>query len=71
MPRPRRLKMVGIPQHITQRVNNRQACFLSTHLSDGLMDRAAQRRDCCIHAQKLIGSDPFIGEERPDYRRVR
>ena len=43
MPRPPRLNLVGIPQHITQRGNNRQACFFLTedrltYLK--LMDRA-------------------------------
>jgi hypothetical protein len=30
MPRPARLNLPGIPQHVTQRGNNRQACFFST-----------------------------------------
>jgi len=29
MPRPARLNLPGIPQHITQRGNNRQACFFA------------------------------------------
>ena len=46
MPRPPRLNLVGIPQHITQRGNNRQDCFFLTedrltYLK--LMDRAARR----------------------------
>ena len=63
MPRHRRLDLAGIPQHITQRVYNRQDFFFLTedrltYLK--LMDRAARRKNCCIHAYKLIGSDPFI-----------
>jgi hypothetical protein len=27
MPRPARLNIPGIPQHVTQRGNNHQACF--------------------------------------------
>ena len=30
MPRPPRLNIAGIPQHIVQRGNNRQACFKNT-----------------------------------------
>ena len=63
MPRPRRLNLVGIPQHITQRGNNRQACFFLTedrltYLK--LMDRAARRRDCHIHAYVLMTSHVHI-----------
>jgi putative transposase len=57
MPRPRRLNLPGIPQHVTQRGHNRQASFLddqdrSTYLM--LLDRAARHRGCAIHAYVLM-----------------
>ena len=63
MPRPPRLNLVGFPQHITQRGNNRQACFFLTedrltYLK--LMDRAARRRDCRIHAYVLMTNHVHI-----------
>ena len=53
MPRPRRLSIAGVPQHITQHGNNRQACF--SDFEDRLaylqfLDRAGRRRACEIHA---------------------
>lgn len=63
MPRPRRLNLVGIPQHITQRGNNRQACFFDnedrlTYLE--LLNRAARRRACDIHAYVLMTNHVHI-----------
>lgn len=63
MPRPRRLNLVGIPQHITQRGNNRQACFFDNedrlaYLS--LLHRAARRRSCDIHAFVLMTNHVHI-----------
>jgi putative transposase len=57
MPRPRRLNLVGIPQHVTQRGNNRQACFFDdedrlTYLE--FLDCAARTRCCEIHAYVLM-----------------
>lgn len=57
MPRPARLNLPGIPQHVTQRGNNRQHCFFDdqdrkTYLN--LLGKAAQRRDCEIHAYVLM-----------------
>lgn len=57
MPRPPRLNLPGIPQHVTQRGNNRQACFFDdqdrvTYLS--LVGAAAVRRSCAIHAYVLM-----------------
>lgn len=31
MPRQRRLDLPGVPQHVIQRGNNRQPCFLREH----------------------------------------
>lgn len=63
MPRPRRLNLVGIPQHITQRGNNRQTCFFDdddrlTYLE--LLQRAARRRACDVHAYVLMTNHVHI-----------
>lgn len=63
MPRPCRLNLVSKPQHMTERGNNRQACFFLTEdrLTDlKLMDRAARRRDCRIHAYVLMTNHVHI-----------
>jgi len=57
VPRPRRFNLPGIPQHITQRGNNRQACFIDdldrkTYLD--LLAKSAKRRDCAIHTYVLM-----------------
>lgn len=57
MPRPQRLNIAGIPQHVTQRGNNRNACFFDdidrlTYLS--IACEAAFRRKCLIHAYVLM-----------------
>jgi putative transposase len=57
MPRPPRLNLPGIPQHVTQRGNNRQACFFDdedriAYLS--LLGKAAHVRGCEIHAYVLM-----------------
>ena len=57
MPRRARIKFAGIPQHITQRGNNRAACFFADDdyryylqcLSEG-----AQRYSCDVHAYVLM-----------------
>lgn len=63
MPRPRRLNLVGIPQHITQRCNNRQACFFDNEdrqIYLALLQRAARRRGCDIHAFVLMTNHVHI-----------
>jgi len=57
LPRPRRHNIPGIPQHVTQRGNNRQACFFKgddrqTYLE--LLHEAAIRRVCSVHAYVLM-----------------
>ena len=57
MPRPRRLNIPGIPQHVTQRGNNRQVCFFDdddreTYLE--LINKASIRRACTVHAYVLM-----------------
>jgi len=57
MPRPKRLNLPGIPQHITQRGNNRQACFFSGddyHLYLKLLARSCRKHQCKLHAYVLM-----------------
>ena len=57
MPRPPRLYLPDIPQHITQRGNNRQACFHAEGeycLYLKLLARACRRHDCRLHAYVLM-----------------
>jgi len=49
MPRPTRLHLPGVPQHITQRGNNRQACFYAEddyRLYLELLQTACRNHDC-------------------------
>lgn len=57
MPRPRRIDLPGIPQHIVQRGNDRQPCFFTE--ADYLRYRtllreAALREGCAVHAYVLM-----------------
>lgn len=57
MPRPPRPDLAGIPQHVIQRGNNRQACFFRE--SDygyykALLRRASIECDCTVHAYVLM-----------------
>jgi len=57
MPRPTRLDLTGIPQHITQRGNNRQACFFAKsdyELYLSLLTEACHKHECNIHAYVLM-----------------
>ena len=59
MPRQRRLDLPGVPQHVIQRGNNRQPCFLheqdyGCYLSQ--LGEAALARGCRIHAYVLMTS---------------
>ena len=51
MPRQRRLDLPGVPQHVIQRGNNRQPCFLRD-LSQ--LDEAARAQGCRLHAYVLM-----------------
>ena len=57
MPRPLRLNIPGLPQHITQRGNNRQACFITDndyrHYLE-LLNTACRARECVLHAYVLM-----------------
>lgn len=57
MPRPPRPDLPGVPQHVIQRGNDRQACFFQpndylTYLT--LLYEASQRHGCAIHAYVLM-----------------
>jgi putative transposase len=59
MPRPLRYDVVDVPQHVTQRGNNRQCVFFSRR--DRLrylawLGRAARECACAIHAYVLMGN---------------
>lgn len=57
MPRPVRLNLPDIPQHVTQRGNNRQACFFSANdyrLYLDLLHEACRAHDCSLHAYVLM-----------------
>ena len=53
MPRKPRFNLVGIPQHVIQRGNNREPCFYAEedyrrYLTD--LEESASKFDCHIHA---------------------
>lgn len=57
MPRPPRYELVGIPQHVIQRGNNRQATFFADEdyrAYLGWLGEAAERHGCAIHAYVLM-----------------
>ena len=57
MPRPARLNIPGIPQHVTQRGNNRQACFYADddyRLYLELLQDACRAHACSLHAYVLM-----------------
>jgi putative transposase len=57
MPRPARLNLPDIPQHITQRGNNRQVCFHADNdyrLYLELLHEACRAHDCSLHAYVLM-----------------
>jgi len=57
MPRRQRLQVAGLPVHIIQRGNNRQACFFAdddyVYFLDHLA-RIAKRFRCALHAYVLM-----------------
>ena len=57
MPRRPRIAVAGVPLHIIQRGNNRQACFFSAddhRLYLELLAQYAQDSGCAIHAYVLM-----------------
>ena len=64
MPRPTRLHLPGIPQHITQRGNNRQACFYAAEdyrLYLELLQAACRNHACELHAYVLMTNHVLCG----------
>jgi putative transposase len=71
MPRPARLHLPGIPQHITQRGNNRQACFYGEddyRLYLDLFLAASRTHACALHADVLMTNHVhlLLTPESPD-----
>ena len=63
MPRPNRLNIAGLPQHVTQRGNNRQDCFIDTLDYDqylALLGNACRKHSCEIHAFVLMTNHVHI-----------
>lgn len=57
MPRRARIALAGVPLHVIQRGNNRQACFFSDDDYRFYLDQlsqCAQHVDCAIHAYVLM-----------------
>ena len=57
MARKPRLDLVGMPQHIVQRGNNRDACFYAEEDYRNYMDwlqESAEKFGCLIHAYVLM-----------------
>jgi putative transposase len=57
MPRRKRLQVPGLPTHIIQRGNNRQACFFADDDYQFFLDHLAQlatRFRCALHAYALM-----------------
>jgi len=57
MPRKPRFNLVGIPQHVIQRGNNRDPCFYAEedyrrYLDD--LEAAAKKYHCCVHSYVLM-----------------
>jgi putative transposase len=57
MPRKPRFFVAGIPTHVVQRGNNRQAIFFAENdyrVYLGWITKAAERRKCAVHAYVLM-----------------
>jgi putative transposase len=57
MPRPPRLELPGVPQHVRQRGNNGAACFFNDadrRFYLKCLAEASERRGCAIHAYVLM-----------------
>lgn len=63
MSRPKRVNIAGVPQHLVQRGNNRQACFKDEadyRLYMKLLGIACKRHDCDVHAYVLMTNHVHI-----------
>ncbi len=63
MPRKARFNLLGVPQHVIQRGNNREPCFFSEadyirYLED--LQTAADKHECHIHAYILMTNHVHI-----------
>ena len=59
MARRPRLRIAGVPQHVIQRGNNRQATFFAPEDQGfylACLQHAARRHDCAIHAYVLMSN---------------
>jgi putative transposase len=57
MPRQPRLDLAGLPQHVVQRGNNRQPCFLREQdyrCYIQMLREASQQQNCLVHAYVLM-----------------
>jgi putative transposase len=57
MPRPHRIEIPGVPLHIVQRGNNRNACFfgeIDRHFYLKCLGELARLRNCAVHAYALM-----------------
>ena len=57
MPRKPRFNLIGIPQHVIQRGNNREPCFYAEEDYQRYLDdlkESAEKYDCRIHAYVLM-----------------
>lgn len=57
MPRRPRFRLVGVPQHVIQRGNNRQACFFAEADYGVYLDalrKACEKYACSVHAYVLM-----------------
>lgn len=57
MPRRSRIALVGVPLHLIQRGNKRQACFFAEEDCEaylGWLEKYAQEVGCSIHAYVLM-----------------
>lgn len=57
MPRKPRFNLIGIPQHVIQRGNNREACFYAEPDYRRYVDElrnVSDKYDCRIHAYVLM-----------------
>ncbi len=75
MPRRARLQVAGVPVHIIQRGNNRQACFFADDDYLFFLDclvKIAKRFRCALHAYVLmtitLGVRPLISSMGSDPR---
>ena len=63
MPRKPRFNLIGIPQHIVQRGNNREPCFYAEEDYRRYLDdlyKCAKKYDCRVHAYVLMTNHVHI-----------